>query len=471
MKTLFQSIVLFSTLLISSFSNIITAQGLIVNEGGNGQGGNKDFFEFLVVGSAAQPTGTVDLTGWIIDDNNGEFGGGGSGKGIATGHIRMRSSCFSNIPIGAIIVIYNAGDKETLMPANDPTDANGDMVYIFPNTSTCFERCTAYPTTGSTQYNSSSCSYSASFTANQWSSTLGLSGDQDAFQIRKPDGSFYHGIGYGFSGSAANIVPTLPSELGGGTAVNIAGGASRYSLNFNCGALNDPASYTKDTATMNTPGAPNNADNAMLIENIRSGNFDYTNWANPANCETPILPLELLSFEAKPYSLLQNILTWDLAKVDPYSWVHIERSVDGVNFETIATLSLEATMEWRQYSHIDNTPYYTTYYRLRFEEINRLDSYSAVQVVNHQKNMAASTTMSVYPNPTFNLLNIALADAPQEDLNYTLVDALGRVVMQGIFPAQTTLQQISTFELPSGTYILRLDNNLSLYMMQKFIKI
>lgn len=469
MKTLFQTF-LCASLLFSFSTQSIIAQGIIVNEGGNGASGNQDFFELLVVGSAAQPTGTVDLSGWVVDDNNGEFGGGGSGKGIAQGHIRFKASCFSAIPIGAIIIIYNAEEKEVSIPADDPTDANGDLVYIFPNTSTCFERCTAAPTSTNTSYNTGSCSYTNTFTATQWSSTLGLSGSKDAFQTRKPDGSFFHGFGYGYSGASANIVPTFPSEMGGGNGFNMTGAASGTSINFYCGAPNDPNNYAKeDATTLGTPGAANNAANAIMIANMRAGTFDYTDWANPANCEMPLLPLELLSFEAKANSFLENLLNWQLEKVEPNTKVYIERSEDGFNFETINILFLEGDMALQSFSFLDNTPYYTTYYRLRFEEPMAVDFYSAIRVVTHNK--VGEQTIALYPNPTYNVLNISFSEAISNTMQYDIIDALGRVVAQGILTAGQNNTQISTDFLSSGTYSLRLNNTQDLYIIKKFIKL
>ena len=460
----------FSTFIFSFFLSSIFlplfAQGLIVNEGGNGQAGNRDYFELLVIGSTTQPIGTVDLTGWIVDDNNGDFGGGGSGKGIAQGHIRLKASCFSNIPIGAMIIIYNVDDPEPLLPADDPTDANGDLVYVFPHTSTCFERCASVPSTSSSNYNSSSCAYTT-FSATQWSGTMALGSSADAFQTRKPDGTFFQGFSYGFS--STSILPVYPAELGGGTGLNIGGAAGSISINYNCGALSDPASYNRVAAATATPGAPNSPENAMLIENIRQGTFDYSNWANPQNCEPPLLPLSLLSFEAKPYSLLQNNLTWDLTQVDPMSFVYIERSVDGLQFETVEVLALEATMEDRQYNYIDNTPYYTTYYRLKFVEPNAPNSYSATKVVMHQR-AKISSNFNLFPNPAHQALNILLEKDYDMPLNYEIVDNLGRIMQSGELSAYTIQHTLALTTLPSGVYYLRIAAIDNMITTKAFIK-
>ncbi|MFY7945233.1 MAG: hypothetical protein ACOVNZ_11650, partial [Crocinitomicaceae bacterium] len=68
---------------ITFLSNSLFSQSLIINEVSQGPTGSKEYVEFLVVpGSGPYQCSNycIDLRGWIIDDNNGYFsGGGGSG--------------------------------------------------------------------------------------------------------------------------------------------------------------------------------------------------------------------------------------------------------------------------------------------------------------------------------------------------------------------------------------------------------
>jgi hypothetical protein len=104
--------------------------GIIVNEFSQGQSGNREWVELLVVG---QSCSTVNLNGWILNDNDLSCGS----AGIAPGYIWFDSSrpgctCdFSAVPVGSRIIIYNEEEKETCLPADDPCDSNGDKVYIF----------------------------------------------------------------------------------------------------------------------------------------------------------------------------------------------------------------------------------------------------------------------------------------------------------------------------------------------------
>lgn len=138
------------------------AQGVIVNEISQGPTASKEFIELLVVGSATQPTGTVDLRDWIIDDNSGAFRlSDNSAPGIAIGHFRFTlSDTFATVPIGALIVIYNASDTNgnwdfIMTNINNEQIAhieNGGMVYYIPGTSTLLRACSGTPNNTSQSY-------------------------------------------------------------------------------------------------------------------------------------------------------------------------------------------------------------------------------------------------------------------------------------------------------------------------------
>ena len=86
--------VLAFALLTFNFFSLQAQSGLVVNEISQGSLGSREFAELVVVGD---PCSTVDIRGWIVDDNNGIFtecgpnpnDGALSGYGIAAGHIRF----------------------------------------------------------------------------------------------------------------------------------------------------------------------------------------------------------------------------------------------------------------------------------------------------------------------------------------------------------------------------------------------
>lgn len=65
-------------------------------------------------------------------------------------------------------------------------------------------------------------------------------------------------------------------------------------------------------------------------------------------------------------------------------------------------------------------------------------------------------SLSVFPNPIINHLNLQISDYNHENLSYFLFDLQGKLLSNGQITAKQT--QISTAGLPSATYILYIRN-------------
>jgi|GEM_PF-5619142 len=242
---------------------------MIVNEFSNGPSGAKEWVELLVIGDPLDPTAPVDLTGWIFDDNNGDFEGS-TGTGLAPGHIRLGPT-YNALNPGDIIVIYNIADVDTALPTNDLTDTNGDGVYIIPVNDASIIGCNAIPSGSDPTYPA------CPTVAGNWTRvSMGNSGD--AIQVRKPDGSFYHGYSYG------NVNMPFPTFPNGNSSFRVGSGGTGSTFSYQCGDYTTIAQFVRSTATGRTPGVPNSVDNANVIDRIKSGQFDYTNLGSANNC-------------------------------------------------------------------------------------------------------------------------------------------------------------------------------------------
>lgn len=288
--------ILSALILLLTYGHITSAQdvGLIVNEFSNGPSGTtEEYIELLVVGCPStttllagsldtRDTSKVDLRGWIVDDNNGDFSDGAStGEGIAQGHIRFASiPAWENIPVGALIIIYDGQNPptNTSFPSDDFTDANGDLVYVLPldaddtpgaGGTYFFDYNADFPTSSNASYTGGSYTTPP---VNAWT-VLGLRNGGDAVQTREPvTTDFFHGVAYGdLSGTTATSLPV------GEQGVKVTGGGSGqviYLSNGVDGDYRDVANYTAATAPANeTPGALNNLPNSNLINNFRTPSF------------------------------------------------------------------------------------------------------------------------------------------------------------------------------------------------------
>ncbi|WP_348721801.1 tandem-95 repeat protein, partial [Tenacibaculum sp. 190524A05c] len=264
----------------SATLNVCTREaGLIVNEASNGSGGSEDWVELLVVGDASNPTANVDLTGWIFDDNNGDFEGSTSGVGIADGHI-IFGSAFNSVPPGSLIVIYNnaSGARDPSIGPDDPTDSNNDGVYILPGDHSSLSGCSSNPTTADPSY--VPCTTSA---ASTWSRTQFRNGG-DAAQTRKPDGTFYHGFSYG------DVTAPFPNFPCGAPSFNLGSGGTGSTFAFQCGNWEDSGNFVRSGSSGRTPGYANSQENQSFINGITDGSFDYANINDALNCTIVNVP-------------------------------------------------------------------------------------------------------------------------------------------------------------------------------------
>ncbi len=252
-----------------------TAQSIRINEFSQGASGAKEWVE-LVVSSATTITNSncvlakVNIAGWVLDDNNGDFSplNHFTGSGMATGHMRFKNELpWNNLPVGAIIVIYNAADRDLILPADDPYDwVNNDCVYIVPSNHLSLEYCTTLPAASSciVRTNYAACTYVSTGT---WAN-IGLANAGDGIQVRDPSFNLIHGVVYGKSTNVSGCTTTV-DMVGNAVAPLISNvamsGTSAAFVGTSDAEYFDATKWTIQSATVATPGAYNSATNETYI--------------------------------------------------------------------------------------------------------------------------------------------------------------------------------------------------------------
>lgn len=237
--------------------------GVIINEISNGPltgQNNNEYVELLVLPDPMAPSAPVDLSGWILDDNNVAQ----SGQGNAAGHFTL-GECYAAVPPGSLLVIYNPSDRNPDLPADDPEDQNQDGVYIISADHACVQVCNSNPTTDDARY--CPCS-DPDLPAAAWQ--IGLRNSGDVFQIRDRCETVVQAISWGNVQLSPEVTDS-PVHLRIGSD-NQSERVIRLThlLNDN---WNDLLNYDNPQVDGNqTPGAPNNAANAAFIERLRNNN-------------------------------------------------------------------------------------------------------------------------------------------------------------------------------------------------------
>jgi hypothetical protein len=328
-------------------SQLPASQGLLINEFSNGATNEQEYYEFIVAGRCGE---TVDVRGYIIDDNNGTFTtdfSAPAGSGIAAGHLRLTNHVqWSNIPVGSLIVVYNEDDPNSSLPVDDPFDSDNDSLYVIPHTfSDLVEINTTIPNaTAPADSNYTPATYgSTSWTA------LNIRNAGDAIQVRTPNGTYFHGVSYGgteISGGPNNM-KIFNSGMGGMCGW------------FNSGDVFDASNWsTGDVAGNETPGLPNNAANLAWLRLMR----------DPLTSVCPVtpLPITLENFSGY-YNGSSSELSWQTLSEQNNDYFALYHSTNGKTFDRIGKVPGSGnTSTLLDYSFEHRTPHPgINYYKLK----------------------------------------------------------------------------------------------------------
>ena len=160
-------------------------------------------------------------------------------------------------------------------------------------------------------------------------------------------------------------------------------------------------------------------DSNIVVFNTATDTASYSNRFTIV-FGTGILPIKNITLSAKALNSKQVSIVWSVAGEGNVNSYQIERSVDGVHFSELATVSPSTSSN---YSYIDVTPLGAeAYYRIKATDNIGLVSYSnAVSITNFESGI------TVFPNPlTSDNFKLSLGNTGKYTVS--LVDALGKTV-------------------------------------------
>ena len=260
----FRFAVLVFFLQLFPFSSVF-GQTLIINEVSNGLNGNKEWVELVVMDtnvvyscSANALPPSIDIRGWIIDDNSGYHG---TGIGVAAGCARFSfDPMWAAVPVGTIIVIYNNADKDPSIPPDDLSMTDGNCRIIAPiNNTSLFERNATTP-------GAFLCSYPMTgwLAGGNWNNIV-LANTGDCMRIVNTSGCEVFSVAY----AQANQNPMIYFSSGGTGANNVwyfNSGSPFLQANWSEGCTNPANCGSNDQ----TPGVANNAANQAFLNSLNN---------------------------------------------------------------------------------------------------------------------------------------------------------------------------------------------------------
>ncbi|MDQ3051869.1 MAG: PKD domain-containing protein [Bacteroidota bacterium] len=170
--------------------------------------------------------------------------------------------------------------------------------------------------------------------------------------------------------------------------------------------------------------------------------FDTENF-NLAPESTP-LPVELISFTGmcKPGGI---IVKWITASETNNDFFKLEASSDGVNFEKITIRKGAGTKSTStEYIVFDTSAdsYTARYYRLKQYDFDGSENESKIILIDCSRQSAVSTEITIFPNPTYNDLNVLINQTFSGKTKISIVNVLGQIIFSNEYTLESGLQQI-----------------------------
>lgn len=207
----------------------------------------------------------------------------------------------------------------------------------------------------------------------------------------------------------------------------------------------------------------------IVVDGTRGSQCDFCMLmtTDPVN---PVLPATVENFEGWNEGP-SNVLKWETSLETQHDYFQIERSLDGENFTEIGYLAgLGESNSTQDYRFVDpSAPFGKAFYRLAIVDVNGGSYYSSTLEVVRED--ATFGLHEVYPVPFRNELIVNYSTESEKEMFVRLYDMQGKMILsESTQPRAGTNQfSIQTEAVPSGMYILRLEQN-GLSQIKKVIK-
>lgn len=163
------------------------------------------------------------------------------------------------------------------------------------------------------------------------------------------------------------------------------------------------------------------------------------------------LPVKLIRWEASPVANKIN-LQWTTASEINSDYFIVERSTDGIHFNSLATIHAAGSSQSEiGYSYDDANPVSgKSFYRLKMVDIDGHSEYSAIRSIL----LNTKESLVLLSNPVQNKLEFVTAATGVTSNQWQIINASGQIIRKGLCSPGRTEIDVSTF--PSGTYWLHI---------------
>ncbi|MEO6612540.1 MAG: PQQ-dependent sugar dehydrogenase [Chitinophagaceae bacterium] len=174
------------------------------------------------------------------------------------------------------------------------------------------------------------------------------------------------------------------------------------------------------------------------------------------------LPLDLLTFTGALQTNKTVLLKWKTENERNTSYFDVERSTDGINFNTIGTVAANGNSlpgNTFNYSQVDqdvvNLGATIFYYRLRMVDQNGAIKYSNIITISLKD---ISAWIAVSPNPVLSEVKVNVTAPADGSAQWRLIDIMGKTILQNstyFKKGSGNLFSVDMSKLATGSYYLK----------------
>ena len=167
------------------------------------------------------------------------------------------------------------------------------------------------------------------------------------------------------------------------------------------------------------------------------------------------LPVVLMGFNANLTSTNAVKIDWNTQQEVNTDRFEVLRSGDGISWQTLATIKATGFSSTpKNYTYSDPAPQKgVNLYRLNTIDFDGNFGFSAVTNVR----INTQGKISVFPNPTVNLVTVSLSEAPSSDWTFRLVNLFGQTVLEKKFGKDYSTASVNVGNFPTGNYSIEIN--------------
>lgn len=198
---------------------------------------------------------------------------------------------------------------------------------------------------------------------------------------------------------------------------------------------------------------------------LKFGTGTYLGYSSCANPCAP-LPIKLISFKAFKESNSVKI-EWQTMEEKNNAYYEIQRSVDGIHYETITTIAgYKNSSSLINYTQYDYAPLNgTSYYRLKQVDADGSFTYSSISAIE----ITNQAEWTVYPNPSMDgNFTLTSTFSENEVLFITVTDVTGNQVRY--YDSNSYEQEMHIHNLASGMYVVAIQTQTSVLSKKLIVR-